>query len=84
MIVDNYSYYVVVILAKEKDDYTEKLRIQKKKTELHTKLKFKTIKIDNMYKLIKVRNKQNKNINIKIKPTAPYTLNLNNIVEKGI
>ena len=57
MIVDNYSYYVAVIPAKEKDDCAEKLRIQKKKTELYIRLKFKIIKIDNILKLIEVRNK---------------------------
>ena len=57
MIVDNYSYYVAAIPAKRKDDYAEKLRIQKKKAELYIKLKLKVIKIDNTSKLIEVRNK---------------------------
>ena len=57
MIVDNYSYYVAAIPAKEKDDCAKKLRIQKKKAELYIKLKLKIIKIDNTLKLIEVRNK---------------------------
>ena len=52
--------------------------------ELYTRLKLKAIKMNNIFKLIEVRNKQKKNINIKIEPTAPYTLNQNNIVEKVI
>ena len=52
--------------------------------ELYTKLKFKAIKMDNIPKLIEIKNKQKKNINIKIKPTAPYTSSQNNIAEKII
>ena len=40
--------------------------------------------MNNIFKLIKIRNKQNKNTGIKIKFTASYTLNQNDIVEKII
>ena len=84
MIVDSYSYYVAAIPAKGKDDCAEKLRIQKKKTELYIRLKLKTIKMDNIFKLIEIKNKQKKDTDIKIEPTAPYTLNQNGVVEKVI
>ena len=84
MIVDSYSYYVAAIPAKGKDDYAEELRIQKKEAELHTKLKLKVVKINNIFKLIEVRNKQKKDISIKIEPTTPYTLSQNNIAERVI
>ena len=40
--------------------------------------------MDNIPKLIEIKNKQNKDTNFKIKPTALYTLNQNNVAEKVI
>ena len=40
--------------------------------------------MDNILKLIEIKNKQNKETGIKIEPTALYTLSQNSVAEKVI
>ena len=40
--------------------------------------------MDNIKKLLTIKEEWKKNINVKIKPTAPYTLNQNKLAKKTI
>ena len=56
----------------------------KKDAELYIKMKVKAVWLDNAPELLEVVNKWKRAGDTHVKPTAPYTLNQNDMAERAI